>query len=101
MTAKKFSDFAQERAVLDGPKLPIDDVTNREIEITGYKIAKSKYGKNASGMCLTLQFSFVGSEDKNVIFTGSDVLIEQMERYGDEVPFQTTIKKIDKYYTLA
>lgn len=98
---KKFSDFAQERTVLDGPKLPIDDVTNRDMVVTGYKIAKSKYGKNTSGMCLTLQFQFVGCDDKNVIFTGSDVLIEQMERYGEEVPFQTVIRKIDKYYTFA
>lgn len=28
-----------------------------------------------------------------VIFTSSDVLIEQMEKYGAEVPFATTIKK--------
>ena len=36
-----------------------------------------------------------------VIFTGSDVLIEQMEKYEAEVPFATTIKKIDRYYTLS
>lgn len=35
-----------------------------------------------------------------VIFTGSDVLIEQMEKYGAEVPF-ATIKKIYRYYTLS
>ena len=98
---KKFSDFAQERTVLDGPKMSIEDALNRDIVITGYKIAKSKYGKNTSGMCLTLQFQFAGMEEKNVIFTGSDVLIEQMDRYGEEVPFQTVIKKIDKYYTFA
>lgn len=98
---KKFSDFAQERTVLDGAKLPIDDVINKEMEVTGFRIAKSKYGRNTSGMCLTLQFRFINTEEKNVVFTGSDVLIEQMERYGDEVPFQCVIRKIDKYYTLT
>jgi len=36
-----------------------------------------------------------------VLFTGSDVLIEQMEKYGDQIPFAATIKKIDRYYTLS
>ena len=86
---------------MDGPKISIEDVVNRDIIITGYRTKKSKFGRNTSGMCLTLQFEFVGSQEKRIVFTGSDVLIEQMERYGDEVPFQATLKKIDKYYTLA
>lgn len=98
---KKFSDFADERAVLDGPKMSIEDVINRDLVVTGFRTKKSKFGRNTSGMCLTLQFQFAGKDEKNIIFTGSDVLIEQMERYGDEVPFQAVIKKIDKYYTLA
>ncbi|MFK5952474.1 MAG: hypothetical protein QM498_05390 [Desulfobacterium sp.] len=98
---KKFSDFAEERAILDGPKMSIEDVINKEIVITGFKTKKSKYGRNASGMCLTLQFQFVDKEEKNIVFTGSDVLIDQMEKYGEEIPFRTQIKKIDKYYTLS
>jgi len=46
-------------------------------------------------------FVFVGTEDRKVVFTGSDVLIEQMERYGEEIPFVATIKKVDRYYTLS
>lgn len=63
------------------------------------KSGRSKYEKNRSGKCLLLQIEHDGQH--RVIFTGSDVLIEQMEKYGAEVPFATTIKKIDRYYTLS
>jgi hypothetical protein len=99
---KKFSDFAEERVTLDGPKMKIEEAVNREMVVTGCNIKKSKYGRNNSGKCLTLQFSFLDNpDDKRIIFTGSDVLIEQIEKYGEEMPFQTTIKRIDKYYTLT
>ena len=42
----------------------------------------------------------IGGEHR-VVFTGSDVLIEQMEKYGECVPFSTEIKKIDRYYTFS
>lgn len=96
---EKFSDFAQERLPLDGDKIRLDEVINRELLITGYSIKRSKYDKNNSGKCLTLQIEL--DQDRRVVFTGSDVLIEQMEKYGDHVPFLATIKKIDRYYTLT
>lgn len=39
--------------------------------------------------------------NKEIIFTGSDVLIEQLEKYRHEIPFKTVIKKINRYYTLS
>jgi hypothetical protein len=36
-----------------------------------------------------------------VLFTGSDVLIEQMQKYGDQISFAATIKKIDRYFILT
>jgi hypothetical protein len=96
---KCFSDFAQESGPLDGVKLKIDDVINREILIIGCKIKDSKYSKTNTSKCLTLQF--VLQEKRYVLFTGSSVLIEQMEKYQNEIPFLATIKKIDRYYTLS
>jgi len=32
---------------------------------------------------------------------GSKVLAEQLEKYKDNIPFYTQIKKIDKYYTFT
>jgi hypothetical protein len=97
---KRFSDFADEPEMLDGEKIQISQILNKEIEVVGYRIRQSKYGKNASGQCLTLQF-VDDSGERRVVFTGSDVLIDQMKKYGDQIPFATTIKKIDKYYTLS
>jgi len=97
---KRFSDFAEEPKALDGDKVPIDSVLNKEIEIVGCRITTSKYNKNKSGKCLTLQF-VDDRGDRHVIFTGSDVLVDQMKRYADEMPFVATIRKIDRYYTLT
>lgn len=99
MQPKRFADFAEEQKPLDGEKIKIEQVLNIEIEIIGYRITRSKYEKNKSGNCLQLQMEINGAH--RVLFTGSDVLIEQMEKYGSQVPFQTTIKKIDRFYTLS
>ena len=97
---KRFSDFAQEEGPLDGGKVRLDSVLNVEICITGHRIQESKYnGKNRSGKCLTVQFEQGG--ERRVFFTGSDVLIQQFERYGDEIPFLATVKKVNKHYTLS
>jgi hypothetical protein len=96
----RFSDFADEPEVLDGDKIPIERVLNKEIEIIGYRVTSSKYPKNKSGKCLTLQFTADDGE-RHILFTGSDVLIEQTERYGEKIPFLAVIKKINKYYTLS
>ncbi len=96
---KRFSDFAQDET-LDGDKTRIEDVLNTEITVLNYRIKNSKYTeKNHSGKCLTLQIEVDGNWF--VIFTGSDVLIEQASKYGEEMPFLATIKKIDKYYTFT
>jgi hypothetical protein len=98
---KKFSDFAQEPQPLEGDKLRLDDVINQEIIITAFDIRTSRYSKNKSGKYLTLQFKHSGSDELLILFTGSDILIEQILKYEEEIPFMTTIKKINKYYTLS
>lgn len=102
MKYKRFADFAEESKPLEGEKIKIDTILNQEILITGFKIKNSKYDKNNSGKYLTVQFERINGEGiKNIFFTGSDVLIERMEKYGYEIPFITTIKKIDRYYTFS
>ena len=96
---RKFSDFAQDENILEGEKLTIASVLNKEIEVTGYRIKNSKYAKSNFEKCLSLQFELGGS--KFVAFTGSNVLIDQIEKYKDEIPFLTTIIKIDKYFTFS
>lgn len=100
MLPKRFSDFAEEEKLLEGPKVKVESILNQEITITGYNIKKSKYNKNNSGKCLMIQFENNQAE-KKVFFTGSGVLIDQMGKYGHEIPFVTTVKKIDRYYTFS
>lgn len=96
---KRFRDFATEPEVLDGEKVKIEAIVNQEVEIIGCRIAVSKYAKNESGEYLTLQIIKEGK--RMVIFTGSDVLIRQIKKYQAHIPFLTTIKRINRYYTLS
>lgn len=96
---KKFADFNTDQAPLDGDKIKLEDVLNLEVVVIGFNLRQSKYGKNASGKCLALQIEMNGV--RRVLFTGSDVLIGQMERYGSHIPFAAVIRKIDRYYTLS
>lgn len=94
---KRFSDFAEEQT-LNGDKVKLDDILGKEIIVTGFNVNKSKYHNN-SGNCLKLQFEHDGT--KHVLFTGSNVLINQIERYQSEIPFISTIIKVDKFYTFS
>ena len=95
---KHFSDFAKEK-ILDGEKIKLEDLLNIEVIILNYSIKNSKYSKNDSGKYLTLQIE--KDNRKYVVFTGSDVLIDQMEKYGDQIPFVATPRKINRYYSLT
>lgn len=94
---RKFSDFAKEEATLTGEKLQIAQVIGKLIYVKAYRLGSSKAvpGKQ----CLRLQFELDGSE--YVTFTNSEVLIRQIEKYQENLPFETTIVKITKYYTFS
>jgi len=96
---KKFSDFATPKPVLDGDKVKIDDLVNCDLVVIGYRIEKSRFSKNKSGDYLTLQVEIDGK--RQIVFTGSDVLIDQMREYGSEVPFAAVIRKVNRFYTLS
>lgn len=93
---KRFSDFATNDTVMTGDKIKLDDILSKEIVIKGFKVADSKYNKSK---VLTLQFEL--NEKEYIVFTGSNVLIEQSEKYKDEMPFIVKIEKINKFYTFT
>ena len=95
---ERFSDFAPSQHQLEGDKMPLDDVVNKEIIVTSFNISKSKFS-NGDGLKLTLQFELKGV--KHILFTSSAVLRKQCEEYKDKIPFITTVKHIHKYYTFA
>ena len=97
---KKFSDFAGPDGILTGDKLKLDDILSKEIIIKGYKISDSKYGKSGEDKkVLTLQFELEGID--YIIFTGSKVLMDQIEKYKDEIPFLTKTEKINTFYSFS
>lgn len=93
----QFSDFAEEATLFEGDKKKIDETLNREILILAFKIRDSKQRKGTS--YATIQFR-MDNEDF-VLFTGSTVIIDQLSKYKGNIPFYTTIKKIDRYYTFS
>lgn len=90
----KFSDFEIKRPnkSLIGDRVKVDKILNQEIKVLGYRLEKSQYNKNKSGLCLYLQIEYL--KEKRVLFTGSDVLIHLIKQIPeDKFPFSTTIIK--------
>jgi len=93
---KRFGEFARDHVPLDGSKLKIADVLNKEILVTGFRANASKFNNH---ICLTIQ-CLIGDQHY-VIFTGSQVLLDQCKAYEVEIPFLATIKRIDKYLSFT
>ena len=91
----KFADFAEE-TTLDGKKRKLSEILNQEIVVTGQIITHST--KN-SGECLKLQYRM--NDRLYVTFTCSQVLIKQIKKYADQIPFVTTIKQVGMYYSFT
>jgi hypothetical protein len=100
----KFSEFADTSVspVMDGKKMMLDDVLDKEIIVLRYRVKKSKYSEAKNPDCLTIQFAYPENENTHfVLFTGSTVLMQQLEQYKDKLPFSATIRKPGKYYTFS
>ena len=93
---KRFGDFAKDHVPLDGAKLKIADILNKEILVTGFRAKNSKHN---TGTCLTIQFMM--GDEKHVAFTGSGVLLDQCKLYEAEIPFVAMVKRIDRYYSFT
>jgi len=100
----KFSEFADTSIspVMDGKKVSLDDVLDKEITVLRYRIKKTKFSEAKNPDCLTVQFAYSGNDDAHfVFFSGSSVLMQQLEKYQDKLPFTATIKKVGKYFTFS
>jgi len=99
MQPRRFNEFAREERPLDGDKVKIEAILNKEILVTGFKMRDSKYSAKNSKICLTIQFECDGK--RQIVFTGSTVLSEQLGRYKEEIPFFATIVKVGEYFTFS
>lgn len=89
---KKFSQFGIKPTEqgFTGDKIKINRILNKEITVKAYKIVPSKFQDKGNGKCLYLQILNGGTE--NVVFTGSTVLMEQIEMVNkQDFPFKATI----------
>lgn len=99
MQRKRFSDFAAKEVGLEGDKIRISEILNKEIYVLAYRIGQSKAvnGKR----CLQIQYE-IGEDGKHYIsFTNSEVLMRQIQEYEKELPFETIIVKRGSYYTFS
>ncbi len=99
---RKFSDFAADEEHLDGKKQPFSEIVGKQIVIWSSRFLQSQFDSDG---CVMIQFSFTEDGEKFVTFTGSKVIIEQIEKYKAQMPFEATIeqRKSGKhfYYTLT
>ena len=93
----RFSDFAEESKVFDGDKKKIEEILNKEILVLDFKLKESKHHRDTQ--YITLQFKL--DDTTFILFNGSKVLADQLDKYKDNLPFYAIIKKIDKYYTFT
>ena len=93
---ERFGDFADEEA-FDGDKLRLDEILNKEILVTGFRIKESHQKKGTQ--YLTVHFELEGKQ--HVTFTGSMVLMDQLKKYESHLPFLAAIKKINRHYTFS
>ena len=78
-----------------GDKIKIGKLLNVEIQVLQYKVENSKVKEGTE--LLTLQIK--KKEEVHVVFTGSKVLIDQINQVPkDKFPFTTTITNPNEYY---
>ena len=99
---ENFKDFAQETPIA-GSKIKLERILNREIVVTGASVRDSKFKGDARDgekpKYLLLQFELDG--EQHMTTTGSVVLIDQIERYKDHIPFRATIVRTGTYFTFS
>lgn len=90
---KNFKDFGIRPTAqsMEGDKIKIQKILNLPITVLDFRVEDSKYG-NGSAKCLYMQIELNG--DKRVVFSGSAVLMEIIQRVPKtDFPFITTIVK--------
>lgn len=93
----KFSEFAKEQLPMPGVKKRLDEILGKQITVVDYRLRKSKHRDGSQ--CLQLQFLL--DDEICILFTGSSVLINQIERNIGQIPFDGIISKVDRYYSFT
>ena len=81
-----------------GDKINLKDILDIPIVVTDFKTDKSKF---KTEVYVAIQFFKIGETETRVVFTGATILREQLETYQEYLPFETTIRKIGKFYSFT
>ena len=109
MDIPNFSDLT-EHVNLEGDKVKLDEIINKEIIVSGVFLTDSKFQNKGSGKCSKIQFYFADdeTETKRICFSGSSVIYDQIkemqgkfEENNAPILFRTTIRKIGNYYSFT
>lgn len=97
---KNFKDFGIKTKVdhMEGKKINIYEILNKEVTIVRFKIEPSKYPKFDGDKCMHTQI--IVDKEPRVLFTASKVLQDIILAVPevDGFPFNTTIKKINDHF---
>ena len=95
----RFSVFAHDQLPMPGVKRHLSEILNREIRVVDFRIKKSKHRTGTD--CMQIQFVLDG--EVCVAFTGSVVLMDQVQtaKVNGCMPFSGTVVKIDKYFSFS
>jgi len=96
---KRFAEFSEEDAPLDGDKVKLEDILDQEVAVLNFRKGLSKFTEHGEKSYTAIQIE--KEERRMVLFTGSGVLARQLEKYADHLPFLATIRKIDRYYSMT
>ena len=92
-----FSDFAKDKLPMPGDKKRLGEILNKEILVTDFRVTQSK--QRDGEKCLQIQF--VMNSNVYVLFTGSSVLIDQIQSAKDRIPYKTSVVKVDRYLSFS
>ena len=87
---------------LEGTKKAITDILNVPLVFTGWKFGNSKFKDDSGEKCERLTLQFEQDGQKHIVFTSSEVLIEQLRAFIKAMPdatcFRATIKRVDNKF---
>lgn len=94
----QFKDFGiNVESPFGGEKIKISKILNKLVIVKDYKIDESKFEKSNNDKCLCLQIDV--EEENRILFSGSKILINQIQRIDKSMlPFTTTIVKENEHF---
>ena len=93
---QRFSEFSEEEN-FDGDKISISDILNKEVTVLRFRVGDSK--KREGTKYITIQVEVDGKH--RVVFTGSEVLYNQLMKYQEHLPLIAIIRKINDFYSFT